>query len=173
MASLVFTVIGRDHPGLVELIANCVAEHQGNWEESQFMSLDGQFAGLIRVQAQGAQIPALRAGLEALADLKVVVADQDAPTLQGQHHFFDLDLVGADHPGIVRDIGRGLAAMDINIAKLDSWTERAPMSGEPTFRARIKIDVPAGTSQADVLARLEPIANDLMVEFTLVEDDPV
>lgn len=167
--SLVFTLIGPDRPGLVERVATCVVEGGGNWEESQFLSLDGQFAGLVRVRVGPDRLPGLRRALEALEGIRVIVTEA-VPPEERPHHFLHLDLVGADRPGIIRDIGRTMAALGVNVIELESKTERAPMSGEPTFRARARIDAPVEVSESDLRAALERLASDLMVEVDLVDE---
>ena len=48
--SLVLTVLGTDHPGIVDTIAQAVADQGGNWVESRMARLAGQFAGILRVE---------------------------------------------------------------------------------------------------------------------------
>lgn len=162
--SLVFTVIGPDRPGLVEKLAACVEARGGNWEQGQFQALDGQFAGLLRVSLAPERVESLRAALEALPDVTAVVAESvdgvGAPT-----RLIDLDLVGADRSGIVHQVSRALAGLEVNIRHLESWTERAAMSGEPTFRAKGVLEVPPSVSEAALRRHLEAIANELMVEI--------
>ncbi|MEM6961963.1 MAG: ACT domain-containing protein, partial [Myxococcota bacterium] len=49
LKSLVLTLIGSDRSGLIEILSNVIASHQGNWVESRMAHLSGQFAGLLRV----------------------------------------------------------------------------------------------------------------------------
>jgi len=46
---LVLTVIAPDKAGQVERIAQCIADHNGNWLESRMSRMAGQFAGILRV----------------------------------------------------------------------------------------------------------------------------
>jgi glycine cleavage system regulatory protein len=46
---LVLTVIGDDKPGLVEMLADTIARHSGNWLESNMSKLAGKFAGILRI----------------------------------------------------------------------------------------------------------------------------
>lgn len=39
LTTLVMTIIGPDRPGLVQLVAACVADHGGNWLESRMCHL--------------------------------------------------------------------------------------------------------------------------------------
>ncbi len=50
LSTLVMSVIGGDRPGLVQIVAARVADHGGNWLESQMCRLGGQFAGILRIE---------------------------------------------------------------------------------------------------------------------------
>ncbi|WP_277423370.1 glycine cleavage system protein R, partial [Pseudomonas viridiflava] len=49
MDHLVVTLVAPDKPGLVERIAQCIAEQGGNWLESRMSRMAGQFAGILKV----------------------------------------------------------------------------------------------------------------------------
>ena len=46
---LILTIIGEDKPGIVESLAEVIADHSGNWLESSMSHLAGKFAGILRV----------------------------------------------------------------------------------------------------------------------------
>ena len=66
MDHLVLTVIAEDQPGLVERLAQCIAEHGGNWLESRMSRMAGQFAGILRVAVPSEAHAALTAALQGL-----------------------------------------------------------------------------------------------------------
>ena len=49
MNHLVITVFAPDKAGQDERIAQCIAEHGGNWLESRMSRMAGQFAGIVRL----------------------------------------------------------------------------------------------------------------------------
>ncbi|MEE2777583.1 MAG: ACT domain-containing protein [Acidobacteriota bacterium] len=175
MKSLVLTLIGPDRPGLVGKLADVVAAHDGNWEESRMASLGGEFAGLLRVTVTDARASELERALADLGDgLQVVVkggagAPEDGASdqLDTTGTVLELELVGQDRPGIVREISAALASNGVNVEELESEVTSAPMSGEALFKARATIRLPAGTSESDVRASLEEIALDLVVDVQL------
>ena len=57
---------------------------------------------------------------------------------------FTLDLVGADRPGIVREITEVLAAHGVNIDRLRTEARDAPMSGGRLFEAHAVLEVVVG-----------------------------
>lgn len=168
MDHLVLTVIARDKPGLVELLAQCIAGHGGNWLESRMARMAGQFAGILRVAVPEAAHADLAAALQALEGqgIRVLLAPSGAePTATWRS--IQLELVGNDRPGIVRDITRLLAEHGVNLESLDTEVAPAPMSSEMLFHAQAQLAVPMELSLDLLQQRLETLADDLMVELIL------
>ena len=171
--SLVLTVIGPDRPGLVELLAQTVAEHEANWLESRMSHLEGQFAGLLRVSVPTERTEALSkalAELEAMG-LRVMTRASEAPPLPPPHRSLRLELVGQDRPGIIRDLSRALAARRVNVEELITSCSSAPMSGEVLFEATADLRIPNDVSLDELREALETIATELMVDLTLDDRD--
>ncbi|NNG03744.1 MAG: hypothetical protein HKM95_06530, partial [Inquilinus sp.] len=79
----------------------------------------------------------------------------------------DLDLVGPDHPRIVRDIAHCLAERGVSVEEMETDMRGAPMGGEPLFYARARVRVPAGLAADDLRDALEALAAMLMVDIKL------
>ncbi|CAM5229341.1 Glycine cleavage system transcriptional repressor OS=Stutzerimonas stutzeri OX=316 GN=CXK95_06070 PE=4 SV=1 [Stutzerimonas stutzeri] len=168
MDHLVLTVIAEDQPGLVERLAQRIAEHGGNWLESRMSRMAGQFAGILRVAVPSEAHAALTAALQGLQaqGIRVLLAHSGSePPTSWQE--IELELVGNDRPGILRDITRLLAEHGVNLESLDTDVLSAPMSGEPLFRAEARLAVPSELSLEVLQGRLETLADDLMVELKL------
>jgi glycine cleavage system regulatory protein len=168
MTHLVLTMIGPDRPGLVEAVAAIVADHGGNWNESRMTRLGGQFAGILRAELPAEKAPA---ALKALADLeargiKVVVQTErpSEPEPRPAGLLMQLEVLGIDRPGIVRELSQLLAAADVNVEELATDRRSAPMSGEMLFEARAVVHMPASTDLAALRARLDRASRDLMVD---------
>ena len=162
MDHLVLTVIAPDKPGQVEHIAQCIAEHGGNWLESRMARMAGQFA-----EAYDALVDALQ-GLAAHG-IRVLIAEsgiEQSCTWKP----IAMELVGNDRPGIVRDITRLLSEQGVNLERLVTDVRPAPMSGEPLFHAEALLAVPLTLSLDVLQTRLETLADDLMVELVLRSD---
>jgi glycine cleavage system regulatory protein len=167
--SLVLTLIGEDKPGLVELLSQTVAAHEGNWLESRMSRMAGRFAGILRASVPIGKADALTEALWALESrgLRVVVERSTFVEPEAEFRRIYLDLVGADRPGIIQDISRALALRQVNVDELHTECTSAPMSGEILFNARAKLRVPLDTAVEDLCEALEEIASDLMVDITL------
>ena len=170
-SSLVMTIIGEDKPGLVESIANLVAEHGGNWLESRMSRLGGQFAGILRVEAPSDQKGLLVDSLRSLQSrgLTVVVhPDERSAEVRGET-LCSLEIVGHDRPGIVREISRALARRGVNVEELETERASAAMSGEMMFTARARLNAPPDCDISELRRELEKISQDLIVEVSLHE----
>jgi len=168
---LVMTIIGPDRTGLVESVARVVAEHGGNWLESRMCRLGGEFAGILRIELPIDKRQALIDALQTLQGrgLTVVVrpGDPSADSIPGR--LARLEIVGHDRPGIVQQITRALADAGVNVEEFSSECVSAPMSGETLFKAIARLQLPAGGNDAALKARLEEIADDLLVDVSFAE----
>jgi glycine cleavage system regulatory protein len=168
--TMVLTVIGPDRPGIVELLAATVAAHGGNWEQSRMAQLAGQFAGILNISLDQARHDELHRALAALSShgLRIVAetsgADRAAAPIRGLR----LELTGTDREGIVRDIAHALAARNVNVEELDTSHESAPMAGNALFHARALLRLPADLDVDELRKTLEAIADDLMVDVSLL-----
>lgn len=168
---LVLTLIGNDQPGLVESLSRIVAEHHGNWLESNMSRLAGKFAGILRVSVDEDKADALVSALDALSPRLKLVVERSAPAeAEPALRSLRLSLLGNDRPGIIRDISAALAAQQVNVDDLETECVPAPMSSDILFRASAVLHVPAGLDVDALQAQLEALADDLMVELALGND---
>ncbi len=178
--TLVLTFIAADRPGLVEKLTGAVAAHGGNWLESRMAHLAEKFAGIAMIELPEDNVPALRKALSALEaeGFHLTVEDAAGPATRPpgkaapgaaapDGHLFNLDLVGPDQPGILRDITHCLAERGVSVEEMETDIREAPMSGGLMFYAKARIRVPADLSRAELQQSLESIAGSLMVDITL------
>lgn len=171
MHDVIVTLLGSDRPGLVERVADTVARLGGNWLESRMAHLGGKFAGILRVQVPSDELAQLMAAMEQLSgdDLRIVVESTAAGAPLAAERVIELECVGLDRPGIVRDITGVLAATGANVEEIGTDCSAAPMSGETLFRAKIRATVPERADVSRLRDGLERVATDLMVELRVVE----
>lgn len=169
-ASLVLTIIGPDRPGLVESLSRTLSEHEANWLESRMASLGGKFAGILLAAVPETKADALAAALHGLESKGLRIVVEKSATEAIAHHdrrLLDLELVGQDRPGIVREISRVLAGLNVNVEELHTETADASWSGEKLFYATAQLNVPGGVAIDEVQEALEGLANELMVDISL------
>jgi glycine cleavage system regulatory protein len=170
--SFVFAIIGPDRPGLVEVLSDVVVNHDGNWLESRMASLADHFVGVARVT-----VPEKKAKAFALAltDLEAtglrVMLEPVGESGKTASRRLVIQVMGNDHPGIVREISRVLARHAANIVELDTGTREGAMSGETFFYAEAEVDVPPETADGALRADLEALSHEVMVDLTLEDRD--
>ena len=64
MPTLVLTLLGTDHAGMVAAVSRLINERGGSWERSQMAHLAGTFAGIVEVEVPAQQADALVADIE-------------------------------------------------------------------------------------------------------------
>ncbi len=166
---LVLTVIGDDRPGLVESLSQTIAENSGNWLESSMSQLAGKFAGILRVSVADGQADKLISELNGLSSqLKLVIEKvEEEPDASGSPQTVELNLVGNDRPGIIREISRALSELSVNVEQLNTECIPAPMSSDTLFKAKAILRIPTGLQLEDLQSKLEQLADDLIVEIEL------
>lgn len=168
MIDLVLTLIGPDHPGIVDSVSKVVAAHGGNWLESRMTHLAGKFAGVLCVEVAEEQAVALE---EALGRLEVsglrVIVERSALAEVVRPHAMEIELLGLDRPGLVHEVSALLAAHGINVEELDTDRPPAAHSGDQMFHAHIRVIIPETVEVAAVRHGMERLAGDLMVEIRL------
>lgn len=168
MATFILTVTGDDRPGLVSDLAAPIKAHGASWERSQMTRLAGKFAGIVLVTVADQRHDALVADLRALEaqGLQMVLERTDEP-VERESLRLQLELLGADHPGIVAEISAALADRGVSIEELSTDVRDAPMAGGMLFEARAVLNAPPTTSTEALRSTLEGLADELMVEIRL------
>src|SRR5690349_14391622 len=133
--------------------------------------LAGKFAGIVLVSVADVRLDALVADLTALESegLQVAIERTGEPD-EAPSQRLSLELLGADHPGIVAEISASLADRHVSIEELTTDVRDAPMAGGTLFEARAVLNAPSSTSSEELRSMLEGLADELMVEINLSDD---
>ena len=164
---LLITISGEDRPGLVRAISEVLVQQGANWEQSRMMNLSGRFVGLLQVQVDSSKASELEMALESLEDLQMTIAYGQPSPLPART--LQLNILGADHPGIISEISNVLASQEINVETLRTHTEPAADSGTILFRATAQLSMDQPLSLSDLQTSLESLAEDLMVTVEIAE----
>jgi len=175
-ASLVLALIGPNTTGIVHRVAQIAAAHEANWVGARMANLAGQFAGIVHFELPEVNTERL---MNAFAELErtgmrllITKADPSASEamVSPPKDVLRLEVVGNDHPGIVRDISGALASVGVSIENLVTGCMSGPHSGDALFRASAALQLPRGVAIPELRAALEAVAQDLMVDLTLEAD---
>jgi glycine cleavage system regulatory protein len=133
--------------------------------------LGGRFTGLLRVSVAREHAQDLASALGKLesSGLQIIVQESDSGEPVDARRVLRLELVGQDHPGIVRQLSQALSNRRVNVEELETSVSSAPMSGESLFHASASLLVPSDTALDELRETLEKIANELMVDLSFDE----
>lgn len=172
MTTLILTVAGADRPGLVAAVADVVDAHGGNWENSSLAELAGTFAGVIEVAVaddSAAELAAALRGLQGQGLLTVAVLTGAAgATPPEETQLLEIQVLGNDRPGIVREVSAVLNTHALSIEELATETREAAMAGGRLFEASVTAKVPASVDLDALRTDLEHLAAEIQVDITFV-----
>ncbi|MGH7103227.1 MAG: glycine cleavage system protein R [Acetobacteraceae bacterium] len=169
--SLGVTFVGRDRPGLVNALAVAVAAAGGNWLESRLARLAGEFAGIVLVGVPATQLAALTAALQALEQGGLHVRVEPTVSAEARRNMtiFDINLIGHDRPGIVRDVTTELLKFGVSIEEFSTHTGSAPFAGEIMFHLAARFAMPEESAIEELRDALERLAGEIMVDLAVKE----
>ncbi|MDR2350820.1 MAG: hypothetical protein LBF41_09415 [Deltaproteobacteria bacterium] len=180
METLLVTIVGKDRPGLVNLVSAVLFERGCVLVELAQTTLLGQFAGLFSIRAPGDLDPgALSADLkEKLADagfsawVTPVPAESDAGSA-GETAPYVMTIIGPDNPGLVPAVTGTIASFDVNIENIRSVTLTAPEgSAKPGSLALVlELTVPEEVQRSVFRRALRLAAEEQGVEISLQHRD--
>lgn len=144
--NIVLTFSGHDRIGIVEAVTEVLARRGGNIESSRMARLGGEFAMLMLVSMPEQQLASLEQDFQALRGEGYQVGllqteDKHTEKFAGWLPY-EIEILGADHEGIIHEIAQHLSKQGINIENMDTSTVSAPMSGTPLFTMQALILVP-------------------------------
>ncbi|MDX1302515.1 glycine cleavage system protein R [Photobacterium sp.] len=164
MKHLIITVIGKDRPGLVELLSDTVYQNNGNWLSSSLSKLAGQFAGILQIEVAPQHIPELSKALSHIDELQIHIVEDQSQALPSLT-LHQLTVTVNDRPGIVKEVTTLFNQLGINIHKLKTDTQSAPNWGYPIFKAHFLLELPANLELGFVQQELEKLADDLTIDI--------
>lgn len=167
MKQLVLTIIGKDQSGLVEEVANLIAQHHGSWLASNLSHLAGYFAGIVQVEIAEERAAALTKQLAKLEHVTVTDEISDPP-VTGEK--LNLVITGNDRPGIVHELSSVIKHKGANIIRFSSNQQSAPNWGVPLFNAVAIIELPKNVNQDLLIQALEALASDLIIDIETINE---
>ena len=143
---VVLTLTGHDRVGIVEEIMNVMVRHGGNVANSRMARLGGEFAMLALVELEEKDLPSFEKEVQKLRDTGFQITlqqteDDHAKKFAGWLPY-QIEVLGADHEGIIYEISHHLAQQGINFEDVETTTAPAPMSGTPLFKMHATLLVP-------------------------------
>jgi len=173
--NIVLTLTGHDRVGIVKEITNVLVRHGGNVETSRMARLGGEFVMLALVALDEKDLPPFEADLQKLREdgfqISFLPTEDDHAKKYTGWLPYQIEVLGADHEGIIYEIAHHLAQQGINFEDVETTTAPAPMSGTPLFKMQATVLVPPNLPFHKWSDALEEIGDKLnvTVEVTMVK----
>ena len=141
----------------------------GAWLESRLAHLAGEFAGIVLIDVPEPNIALLTAALRDLEStgLRITVERSADPHTPESRKTVKLELVGADRPGIVRDVTRALTGLGVISKNSPAALKPRPFPARKCSRATARLRVPDDLASEDLRKTLERLAGEIMVDLTV------
>jgi len=175
MKHLIISAIGLDRIGLAESIADEVAKHGCNIEESKMAVLGGEFAVILLISGENKPISDILSQKEVLSKrLKMHIEMHNTELAHSTHMGlpYVVESVSMDTPGIVYALTAILSSYSVNIEDLETSTSAAPWTGAPMFRMRARITIPQTVQISKLRDDLNDVALEKDLDISIVPDIP-
>ena len=170
----VLTAVGKDQTGIVAAVTGVLFELGYNLEASSMTLLQGEFAMIMILSVPGndslkimkSKLQDLEKEMGLMFQVKELSEEESLAVVPENANPYTLNVVGVDHPGIVHNITKLLAARGINITNVDTQIickeEQAPV-----YVMLLDLDVPVSIKEEDLHNELDVLSKELKVDITL------
>ncbi len=169
--------IGRDRPGIVADLSECVYACGCNLEDASMTMLGSEFATLMLVSGTAADVSdrlyEATKRLEWERHLTIFLRPVDGSVPQGGGGEYSLSAVGVDKAGIVAGVSRVLADHTVLITDLRGEAKPVAESGTPLYTLQIRMRVPDTCALVDLQKALDAAGSQLGIEITIAPLAPV
>jgi len=167
---LILTAVGPDRVGLVEKIAQFIARHNCNIEDSKMAVFCGEFAVIVLISGESGELKKIAGDyreIEAETGLKISIKTPAMRAAAQSFLPYKLTASCMDHPGIVYKISNLLSNLGINIESMETKTYSAPISGTPIFQLEADLAVPTRTNINHLRERFHEIQREENIDIDL------
>ena len=167
---LILTAVGPDRVGLVEKIAEFIARHGCNIEDSKMAVFCGEFAVIVLISGDGNKLVKIANDYREIeAETGLTISLKTPAIRKTEESFLPYKLTAAcmDHPGIVYQISNVLSSMGVNIESMETKTYAAPISGTPIFQLEADLAVPTKTNINQLRERFAEIQREENIDIDL------
>jgi glycine cleavage system transcriptional repressor len=166
---LILTAVGPDRVGLVEKIAQFIARHGCNIEDSKMAVFCGEFAVIVLITGEADKLGKVGRDYQEIENETGLTIATKTPAPRTSSAFLPYKLTAScmDHPGIVYQISNVLSGMGINIESMETKTYAAPISGTPIFQMEADLAVPTRTNINQLRERFAEIQKEENIDIDL------
>jgi len=168
MQSYILTAFGADQPGLVSNLSGLIQENGGNIEESRMLKMGNQFVMNVLISLSNTESQKLKMTIKSDKTMQIQMYPTEKVDSDQIANSKKFKLSGADNEGIVHSLTKKLAMNNINIIKLETFIDLAPISATPLFNLNATIELPKNMNESKLLEILDSHSAKLGVNIELI-----
>lgn len=168
MKKLIINAFGPDKPGIVAEISKIILSFNANIENSKMILLGSDFTLLMLISIDGEKIDEFKNQLNNIIDLEVSFKE----TLininnENKYNKYSFTISVADNEGIIYLYSDLFKNNNINIEKMETEINNAPISGFPMFTLSSILNIPLDLDIKTFKKSLKKIAQENNIEYKL------
>jgi glycine cleavage system transcriptional repressor len=148
---VLISAIGKNRPALVESLSKAIKDAGCSISDSRMAALGDKFAIIMLLSGAWdaiAKIENMLPRLENSLGLAIISQRTEARQRSSSLMPYAVEVVSADHPGIVHDIAHFFSSRGINIEDMYTGSYSAAHTGTPMFSLHMTISVSTNNSIA-------------------------
>ena len=171
---LVISAIGKDQPGIVNALSVNILDAKCNIEDSRMSVLGGEFAIILLVSGESADIDQLDTSLPELQEsLGLIITSKHT---EQRHEPSDIRLYSAkalsiDQPGIVYQLAGFFSERDFNIETLSTDSYAAAHTGTPMFSVDLIVGIPTDIDIENLSDQFLSFCDELNIDASIISLD--
>lgn len=150
---IVITLMGSDHPGLLNTLAKTITDHSCNIVDSRLSVLGGSLAAIMMISGSWDMIAKLENALKSSAkelELNMSIKHLGSRATPNDLIPYRVQVVAMDHPGIVHEVASFFSDQQINIESMETDSYAAPHTGTQMFTLTMTVSIPSSLQLATV-----------------------
>ena len=168
MKKLIINAFGLDRPGIVAEISEIILSFNANIENSKMILLESDFTILMLISIEMGEIDEFKNQLNKIDDLEVSfkkTSQKNDNELKYNRYSFTISV--ADNEGIIYLYSDLFKKNCINIEKMETEIDNAPISGFPMFVLSSILNIPCDLDFNTFKKSLKGIAQENNIEYKL------
>lgn len=159
---IVISIAGQDQEGFINKLTVKTKALGGKWVANKLAHMDGQIAGLLKMEIESDKLDAFKSMMAEFKDLSVNYHEA-ANSAENPAKSVKLTLEGEDRSGLTSDITHLLYEQDVLVEHFES--QRYPVTGLGTgvFEAHLDLKLPQTLSIDSLKVELEGLGDRMRV----------
>ncbi|MEJ2045429.1 MAG: ACT domain-containing protein [Reinekea sp.] len=159
---IVISIVGEDQEGFINKLTVKTSALGGKWLANKFAHLEGQIAGIIKLEIEQDKLDEFRQMLDSVEGL--LVSYRDANDLQpGNDKIIRFTLEGEDRSSLTSDITHLLGEKGVKVEHYESRRYPVTELGRDVFEAHLDLRLPTMLSAESLKEALEQLSGRMRV----------